>query len=186
MILRWPGVTDGRAGECDDRLLYNIDMAATTLELAGDCDLSQWDGTSFASGLHQPRPHRESLVLSQLAWCAQRSARWEKYLCIETYHDGWHDYPDIMVFDLEADPHEQHNLANSRPDLVEKGKEILSQWKADCLESAHVKQDPLEEVMAEGGPLHVRDDGPSYLKRLRETGREEIADHLAEKHGITP
>ncbi|MGA0332416.1 MAG: sulfatase, partial [Kiritimatiellia bacterium] len=32
MILRWPGVTDTRAGEEDGRLLYNIDIAATVLE----------------------------------------------------------------------------------------------------------------------------------------------------------
>lgn len=106
MIMRWPGVTDDRAGECDNRLHYNIDMAATTLELAGPCDLSRRDGRSFAASLETEQPHRESLVLSQLAWCAQRSARWDQYLCIQTFHDGWHDYPEFMVFDLEADPHE--------------------------------------------------------------------------------
>jgi choline-sulfatase len=184
MILRWPGVTDDRAGEQDDRLHYNVDMAATTLELVGRCDLSEWDGTSFASSLDREAPHRDALVLSQLAWCAQRSARWDRYLCIQTHHDGWHDYPEYMVFDLEADPHEQQNLADSRPDLLKKGQEILAEWKTDCLKTAHVKQDPLDEVMSEGGPLHVRDNGPSYLQRLRETGRGEIADRLAAKHNL--
>lgn len=125
---------------------YNLDMAATTPDLAGDGDLSQ------------------------LAWCAQRSARWDHYLCIQTFHDGWHDYPDFMVFDLDSDPHEQTNLAAERPDLVGQGIKIL-------------KRDPLEEVMAEGGPLHVRDAGPDYLNRLRNTGRSEIAERLAKKHG---
>jgi hypothetical protein len=124
-------------------------------------------------------------VLSQLAWCAQRSARWDHYLCIQTHHDGWHDYPEFMVFDLEADPHEQHNLAEQRPDLIEKGKQILDDWKTACLDTAHVKQDPLDEVMAEGGPMHVRDSGSSYLQRLRETGRGGIADRLAAKHGLS-
>jgi choline-sulfatase len=184
MVVRWPGVTDARAGEEDSRLMYNIDLAATTLELAGKCDLQEWDGKSFAASIGKEAPHREALVLSQMAWCAQRSARWDQYLCIETYHDSWHDYPDFMVFDLDADPHEQVNLADARPDLLEKGKEILSTWKTDCLATARVKQDPKDTVMAEGGPLHARQGGAAYLKRLRETGREEVAERLRVKHRV--
>jgi len=184
MIVRWPGVTDDRAGELDSRLMYNIDLAATTLELAGDCDLSEWDGKSFADRIDKAVPHRESLVLSQMAWCAQRSARWDHYLCIRTYHDSWHDYPDFMVFDLDADPHEQINLADSRPELLEKGKNLLSEWKKECLETARVKQDPKDTVIAEGGPLHARQGGPAYLQRLKETGRGEIAERLKMKHPV--
>ena len=182
MIVRWPGVTDGRAGQADDRLLYNIDLAATTLELAGRADLGQWDGRSFADDLRSGKTdgsHRDHLVLSQLAWCAQRSARWDHYLCIETHHDGYHDYPRHMVFDLAVDPHEQRDLAPARPDLVAHGLKLLAEWKTDNLASAHVKADPLDQVMAEGGPLHVRDQGPAYLERLRATGRTEIANRFA-------
>jgi arylsulfatase A-like enzyme len=184
MIVRWPGKTDDRAGQEDPRLMYNIDMAATTLDWAGGGDCDQWDGKSFAEDLKSGTSHRDHLVLSQMAWCAQRSARWDHYICIETYHDGYHDYPEHMVFDLDADPHEQINLAGDRPDLVNKGKALLAQWKSDCLETAHIKEDPLTTVLKEGGPMHVRDDGPVYLKRLRETGRGEIAERLAQKHGL--
>jgi len=185
MIVRWPGVTDERAGDLDQRLMYNIDLAATTLELAGDYDLSEWDGKSFANSIGKEAPHRASLVLSQMAWCAQRSARWDHYLCIETYHDSWHDYPDFMVFDLEADPHEQVNLADSRPDLLQKGKSILTTWKKDCMETAHVKEDPKDTVIAEGGPLHTHEGGSTYLSRLRATGRAESAERLRIKHKVT-
>ena len=184
MIVRWPGVTDSRAGQADDRLLYNIDMAATTLELAGRADLSQWDGCSFAADLRAGTSggaHRDHLVLSQLAWCAQRSARWDTFLCIETYHDGYHDYPRHMVFDLSADPHEQYDLSGSRPDLVAHGTALLAQWRADAMANAHVKIDPIDQVMQEGGPLHVRDDGPAYIERLRETGRAEIAERFCSR-----
>lgn len=185
MIVRIPGITDAYAGQTDDRLLYNIDLAASVLELTGPANLVQWDGQSIANDLRAGnlnRAHRASLVLSQIAWCAQRSARWDQYICIETYHDGFHDYPDYMVFDLSADPHEQHNLADTRPDLVEMGRQILSDWKADALAKAHVKEDPLDTVMAEGGPFHVRAEGAAYLKRLRATGRSDIADRLARRH----
>ncbi|MDA3874074.1 MAG: sulfatase-like hydrolase/transferase [Kiritimatiellae bacterium] len=187
LIMRWPGVTDPMAGQQNDRLLYNIDLAATTLELAGNAKLSDWDGQSFATEMtsgelsHQGREH---LVLSQMAWCAQRSVRWDHFLYIQTYHDGFHEYPADMVFDLDADPHEQFNLADSHPELMEKGKAILTMWKEEALATAHVKEDPLDTVLAEGGPLHVRDDGPAYMKRLRETGRADAADRLSAKHGL--
>lgn len=187
MIVRWPGVTDSRAGQSDDRLLYNIDMAASTLELAGvevpDC----WDGASFADDMKsgaQDGKHRDTVVLSQLAWCAQRSVRWENYLCMQTYHDGFHDYPDIMVFDLAADPHEQHNLAEQRPELADKGKALLWDWHTQAIHDANIPNDPLMTVLKEGGPLHVRDDGPEYMKRLRATGRSDVADRLEKKHQL--
>ena len=176
MIVRWPGKTDDRAGEVDSRLLYNLDLAATTLEWTGGGNLDGWDGRSFAGRLDADAPHREFLVLSQMAWCAQRAARWDHYVGIQTYHDGFHGYPEFMVFDLDSDPHEQHDLSADRPDLVEKTKALLTQWKEEVLETAHVKEDPLDTVLAEGGPFHVRDEGPSYIQRLRGTGRGQWAD----------
>lgn len=183
LIVRWPGVTDSRAGAQDDRLLYSLDAGATSLELAGIDVPPDWDGQSFAGNLVEGKSQtrRDYLVCSQMAWCAQRSARWDNYICIETYHDGYHDYPQHMVFDLENDPHEQHDLASERPDLVAKGKEILHEWRTRMRETATHKTDPLDTVMAEGGPYHVRDDGPSYLERLRQTGRVNIAERFASR-----
>jgi arylsulfatase A-like enzyme len=177
LIVRWPGITDNHAGAADERLLYSLDMGATTLELAGLEVPADWDGQSFAGEFvaGKSRHARDHLVLSQLAWCAQRSARWDRYICIETYHDGFHDYPRHMVFDLAADPHEQHDLAPERPDLVDRGKALLHDWRAATRETATHKSDPLDTVMSEGGPFHVRGQGPAYIERLKQTGRAEIA-----------
>lgn len=186
MIVRWPGVTDNLAGQADDRLVYNIDMAATALELAGRADLREWDGVSLAEDLRAGVLHREirpELILSQLAWCAQRSVRWDRWLYIRTYHDGFHDYPGEMLFDVDHDPHEQNNLAEEHPAEVAEGRKRLSAWHRQMMATAHLAEDPLDTVMAEGGPFHVR-DGPTYLERLRQTGRGEIADRLAAKHGL--
>jgi arylsulfatase A-like enzyme len=183
MIIRWPGVTDEQAGTADKRLMYSIDAAATALEWATEPDLSNWDGHSFAGDFMPGKSthHRDSVVLSQLAWCAQRSARWGNYICIETYHDGYHDYPRHMLFDLEQDPHEQHDLAPQRPDLVAKGIGLIHQWRSQAMEAAGQTQDPLDTVMAEGGPFHVRDEGPAYLQRLKATGREALAEAFAKR-----
>ena len=49
MIIRWPGKTDKRAGQQDERLIYNVDAAATTMELAGIDVPDTWDGKSVAT-----------------------------------------------------------------------------------------------------------------------------------------
>lgn len=185
MIVRWPGVTDSRAGEADNRLMYSIDMAATSLELAGmdvpDC----WDGKGFAANLQAPnKQHRDSVVISQAAWCCQRAARWENFICIETYHDSWHDYPDLMVFDLVNDPHEQHNLAESNPELAQKGQALIAKWKEEMMAISRYDVDPMDTVLSEGGSLHSKTDAVAYLQRLRDTGRTDAADRLAAKHGV--
>jgi arylsulfatase A-like enzyme len=185
MVVRWPGLTDSRAGEVDDRLMYSLDMAATSLECAGIGVPDNWDGASFAGDWvpGKSRNQRDHLVLSQMAWCAQRSARWDHYLVIETDHDAYHDYPRHMVFDLEADPHEQVDLARERPDLLARGREILDTWRTEMLATAVHKVDPRETVMAEGGPLHIRGEGARYIQRLKETGRTEIAERFeARRH----
>lgn len=85
-----------------------------------------------------------------------------------------------MVFDLEADPHGQFNLAEERPDLLAKGISILHDWHHEMMESATHRIDPLNTVMSEGGPLYSRCDDPQkYIERLRNTGREEIAERFA-------
>jgi hypothetical protein len=45
-------------------------------------------------------------------------------------------------------------------------------------------RDPHENVMAEGGPYHVRGKLPTYLERLRASDRSHLADQLAEKYGL--
>lgn len=188
MVVRWPGVTDQYAGKTDDRLIYSIDMAATSLELLEREVPGCWDGISLAESIKtgEAQPHREHLVLSQLAWCAQRAARWDDFILIETYHDSWHDYPDYMLFNLKDDPHELNNLAKAHPELVEKGKQIIANWRDESLAKSRFDVDPKDVVMAEGGPAHAQDPGSgvTYIKRLRETGRGDVADRLVKKHGL--
>ena len=40
---------------------------------------------------------------------------------IKTYHDAYMNLPPTMLFDVEADPHETHDLAADKPDIVARG-----------------------------------------------------------------
>jgi arylsulfatase A-like enzyme len=182
-LLRWPGVTDGQRGRVDGALHYHFDVAATLVELAGGKAPALWDGESFADAFRRGEERgREHLVVSQGAWSCQRSVRWGDFLCMRSYHEGHHGLPDVMLFDVREDPHEERDLAPSRPDLVQEALTRLDEWHGRMMRTATHAQDPMWTVLREGGPLHTRGQLPRYLERLRATGREAWAEWLAARH----
>lgn len=183
LIVHWPGVTDGQGGRVDEALHYHFDMAAASIELLGGSVPEIWDGQSLAPSLRNGVPEgRDYLVVSQGAWSCQRSVRFDHYLCIRSYHDGLHAFPDVMLFDVENDPHEQFDLAPPMPEIVAQALAKLDAWHGDMMRTATHPFDPMRTVISEGGPLHTRGELPKYLQRLRSTGREQWADVLADKH----
>ncbi len=177
-VLRWPG----RPGGVDTGLHAHVDVAATVLELLGIGVPDGWDGRSFLADLDAGADTgRDHLVLSQLAWAAQRAVRFDDHLVIRTWHDAFHGLPEVLVFDVAADPHEQHDLSADRPDLVDRADGLLAAWRRDALARSPAGVDPLDEVMAQGGPFHVRIDAGPYLDRLRATGRGGWADHYTRR-----
>jgi hypothetical protein len=184
LVVRWPGITDAQAGRALDGLLYHVDLAATLVELAGGEQPERWDGISFAPALRSGRVQgRDYLVLSQGAWSCQRAVRWDDNLLIRTYHTGYKNYPALMLFDLRADPHETHNLAAERADVLGEGLRLLDGWMGDHL-SRSGRPDPLFQVLAEGGPYHTRDVEALGVV-LRQTDRAAHADWL-DRHGGQP
>jgi hypothetical protein len=120
--------------------------------------------------------------MSQGAWACQRSVRFDHYLFLRSYHDGYHGFPEHLLFDLAIDPHEQHNLAPQCPDLVGTALTMLDNWYGHMMTTATHPQDPMWTVLQEGGPLHTRGHLPAYVERLRATDRGAWADRLAAAH----
>jgi hypothetical protein len=87
-----------------------------------------------------------------------------------------------MLFNLSEDPYEQHDLSESRPDLVDKAMGMLADWQHTMMLHSHTNVDPLMTVLREGGPSHTRGRLPAYLARLRATGREHHAERLEALH----
>jgi len=181
-LLSWPG-GDGQAPRVDAALHYQFDVMATVLELAGAKLPRNWDARSFLPAFVEGSDEgRDQLVVSQGAWTAQRSVRWGDHLLIRTFHDAFHLYPEVLLFDVVADPHEQHDLAQAEPTLVADGLARLAAWEAEQLATSDTGIDPLANVVAEGGPFHTRGELPTYLERLDATGRRGLADALRAKH----
>ncbi len=190
MIIKWPG---GLAGHLDKALHYNVDWAPTLIELLGGEPQPIWDGQSFAPAVRRGETcGRDELILSQCVHVCQRSVRFDQWLYIRTYHDGFHLFADQMLFDLAADPHEQHDVADQHPQICREAVWRLTRWHdaqmTKMAETSSSVVDPMWTVMQEGGPYHanVRYGQPpsfeDYLKRLESTGRTAGAQALRHKY----
>jgi arylsulfatase A-like enzyme len=185
LIISWPG--KGGEGRVDSALHQHFDWAATMLELADAEVPNNWDGLSFAdSFIKEESAGREFLVTSQAAWSCQRGVRFdhegEKYICLRTYHDGHKDFDRIMLYNLSNDPHEENNLANEEPAIVELAMKHLTEWQHDQMLTATSDIDPMVTVLREGGPFHTRGRLAQYCEHLRKTNRAHHAEKLERRH----
>jgi len=177
-------VAGAEGGRVAGGLHYQLDVAATVAELAGATPVVGGDGESFAAALvagDEPIG-REHLVLSHGAWTAQRAVRTGDWLYLHTWHDGFHGLPETLLFDLASDPHEQHDVAPARPDVCAAAESELVVWREACLADSPTGVDPLDTVLEEGGPWHVRGHLLEYAERLRSTGRADWAAVLLARH----
>lgn len=183
LIIRWPGM---KMGHVDQGLHYNIDLLPTLADLLDRKPRRSWDGESFAAAIRDGRPTgRASLVVSQCCHGCQRSVRWGDWLYIRTYHDFFHLFPQEMLFDLAADPHEQHDLTRERPDVCAEATRLYLAWHDEMMatQPEGYYHDPLWEVLRRtGGPFHSRGHLEQYCRRLEQSGRSWAIPLLKERH----
>lgn len=172
LIIKWPGLKgDRRVGGFYD----NTDLLPTVAELLGTqiAENYHYDGTSFAPALLDGEDcSRPYVVLTQCAHVCQRSVRFDHYIYIRTLHGGYHLLPEEMLFDLEKDPHQQHDLAKAYPKLCDKGARLILKWTDEMMKTSDTGIDPMWTVIREGGPYHCKGRLKQYKKRLAGTPRE--------------
>lgn len=186
LIVHAPKLVQG--ARVDTALHYHFDWAATLIELLGGAVPANWDAQPFTGAFRNgDSSGRSYLVTSQGAWACQRGVRFDydgrPYMLLRTYHDGYKMLDDLMLFDLQDDPHEQHNVATERTAVVQ-GLVFLEQWHMDRMRSSSHDVDPMMTVLRQGGALHTRGELPAYLVRLQNTGRAHHARTLAQKHNV--
>jgi choline-sulfatase len=176
LIVRWPGVTKGTV---NSDLLYQLDLTPTICEMAGARIPKAWDGQTITKKLKgESSSKRPYLVMGQCAHVCQRSVRLDHWLMIRTYHTGLHALPEILLFDVEKDPHETTNLAAERPDIVHQCTFLLHEWAANFQKGPQVYADPMVTVLQEGGPHHAKNFKSDYCDYLRNNGKAWAADEI--------
>lgn len=153
LLLRGPGVVPGVR---IDSLVQTVDLFPTIVEMmglepVGNAELS---GASLAPALRgepyrkEPVSYAESLVpLLHFGWSDLRSIRRGKWKYIQA--------PRPELYDLDADPMEIRNLADSQPELVKGmrgalGEELDRERAVDAAETSSVPQDLLDKLGALG------------------------------------
>lgn len=129
MLIRAPGVT--RPGQVSDEPVCSMDFVPTLLELAGlplRPNLHA-DGVSLLPVLagesvppralywHYPHYHGSTWTPG----AAMREGRWK---LIELY-----EFDEVELYDLQADPGEQHDLADTHPERMATMQRQLRNWQ---------------------------------------------------------
>lgn len=153
LLIRGPGVVPGTRIE---NLVQTVDLLPTLVEMLGlpPVQNPEASGVSLASALRgepyrrEPVAYAESLVpLLHFGWSDLRSIRRGKWKYIQA--------PRPELYDLESDPMEIRNLADSQPELVKGmrgalGEELDRERAVSSDERSAIPQDLLDKLGALG------------------------------------
>ncbi len=184
LVIKWPG---GQKGVHATGFHDNVDLLPTLRELLCiETPLHydyKLDGVSFAKTvLNGTDMGKESLVISQCSHVLQRSALFDDYLYIRTYHGGGHLFDREMLFNIKDDPHQTKNIAPSFPELCCKGAKVILDWQDAMMEKSDFEADPLWTVMRQGGPTHSKGLIKPFMQRLEGTPRAYGIEKLKEMY----
>lgn len=183
LVVHWPSVH--QTPVTSSGFVYQLDVSALLLEACGIERPDAWDAQS-------PLPMRDGstgrpyLVLSQFAQACQRSVvfEWEgrPHIMIKTYCGAYYMFPEYLLFDLENDPRQMMDVAETKPEALKAAISLLEQWLTERSEAGVADRDPLIEAVAWRQSEELR-ELPRYSARLASTGREACLEELRERFG---
>lgn len=183
MIIKW---NDCKKGYVAEGFHDNVDLLPTVKELLGTPAFGkkyQYDGNSYAQTLLEGKDcSKEAVILTQACHVCQRSARFDDYVYIRTYHGGFHLFKKEMLFNVKSDPHQLHDIAEENPAICAKGSKFILDWVDKMMIKSDYDIDPIWTVMREGGPEHSRGALSGYIERLKGTKREYGIELLKEMY----
>jgi arylsulfatase A-like enzyme len=155
LIIRAPEVEPCRV----DSLVALIDIMPTVLELSGMGDhdaVAGCDGRSLLPVITgEVTDHRNVIMLSECTWQAKRGMRTKDWKYIRCWDPGIYERTGVELYDIVADPGEQHDVSAEHPDVAAKMDAFMDGW----LDAQHAgRADPMDEVIDFGLPAVRRLD----------------------------
>jgi arylsulfatase A-like enzyme len=130
LLIKPPASASFDPGE-RDHLVTNVDMPPTLAEYAGIDVPKGWQGRSLRPVIEETDDDwRDSIVVDHGLYTAQRAVRTDRWKFVRTYHPGmWGGVlPNRQLFDLQADPWEQEDVSEERPEVVADLEADLASW----------------------------------------------------------
>jgi arylsulfatase A-like enzyme len=145
LLFYWPGHLPGNT-RLHNMLQYH-DIAPTLLEACNLPVPSSMEGKSFWPSLTEKKQltGRSSAVSLECSLQAKWSLRNHDYKFIMAREPDFYGNPDRELYNLVLDPHENRNIAEEKPDLVDAMEKELERWISIQLEILGKDKDPLRE-----------------------------------------
>lgn len=143
LIARWPGHLP--RGLRLPQMLQVSDIAPTLLEAAGLPIPPEMEGRSFwklLTGEEQAGGHARVISL-ECTWQAKWSLRTDQYKFILARQPDLYGTPPRELYDLVADPQEEHNIVTERPEIAAAMEAELEGWIASRLAALGKQEDPI-------------------------------------------
>ncbi len=178
LIVRWPGAAREVAS---DALVYLQDIVPTIVDLLGLPMPPGWDFQSVASIIRSGNSSaagRRQLVWGHGLYVCQRALFDPPWLYLRTYHPGLFDWPEESLYAIDRDPHETENRVAEEPAVASRMRGDLARWLEEA--SQGNERDPMDEVIASGGPYRYVKPGP-WLNHLRAMGWEAAARRVEQR-----
>jgi arylsulfatase A-like enzyme len=126
-----------KKGVINHDLVNSVDIMPTILAYAGIKTVIPMEGRDLLSptGISE---NQEQMVFSQIGR-VRYSIRTHEWKLIESFSPY-----ELELFNLKKDPHELKNIANEYPELRERFKDKIDNWKSKRLKFEELKKDSIQ------------------------------------------
>ena len=137
-----------------DAMVTLVDVLPTILETLGLAEAEGINGRSLYPLMRgETATHRDAVMLSEATWQASRAIRTPEWKLIRYYQPTIYGRSGVELYDMRADPEEQHDVAERHPDIVAELDGRLRHWVSAQLGG---RPDPMIEVIDAGLPAVAR------------------------------
>jgi arylsulfatase A-like enzyme len=113
----WPGHVP--EGGMIDHQCYMKDITPTILDLMNLRTRIKFDGRSLVPWMFGlPRETEPEVYITEATWMRKHGWRTPQWKLIHALEPDFHFKPEVELYDLVADPEENHNVAEEQPDVV--------------------------------------------------------------------